>query len=59
MVFISEIIFSRFFGESFLESFTPNFRRRGSFSSLMRYPAITKGPMTQPRPASSTPINYF
>ncbi len=46
---------SRFLGERSFESFTPNWARRGRFSSFIRTPAMTSGPMMQPRPASSTP----
>jgi len=45
----------RFLGERSFESFTPILVRRGRFSSFIRTPAMTSGPMMQPRPASSIP----
>ena len=45
----------RFFGERSFESFTPSWVRRGRFSSFIKTPAMTSGPMMQPRPASSMP----
>ena len=51
---------SRFLGERSFESFTPNSIKEGKFSAVTMTPATTNGPITQPRPASSTPaINNF
>src|SRR3989304_7469394 len=52
---ISTASASLFFDDKSFESFTPNRVRIGILSSLIRTPAMTKGPITQPRPASSTP----
>src|SRR2546430_9248407 len=42
-------------GRSCFESLTPRFFKLSSFSSSIITPAITRGPITGPRPASSTP----
>src|SRR5713226_5874623 len=42
-------------GDSFFESLTPSDLSWSSLSSSILIPAMTRGPITGPRPASSTP----
>ena len=52
---ISTASISRLSGDRSFESLTPSWTSLGASPSLIRTPAITSGPITEPRPASSTP----
>ena len=52
---ISTASVSRLSGDKSFESLTPSSLSFGKSSSFIRTPAIVNGPITEPRPASSTP----